>query len=96
LFYCENKNLAVAAAASICMRNSRPSRRDNHLHAASAIAIPIFARLRSRLMMWTASPQRHHSAKAWPHERHKEGDRPGNSLSGSASIWPRIIFKCML
>ena len=28
------------------------------------------------LMMWTASPQRHHSAKAWSQERHKEGDRP--------------------
>jgi len=28
------------------------------------------------LMMWTASPQRHHSAKAWSPERHKEGDRP--------------------
>ncbi len=27
------------------------------------------------LMMWTASPQRHHSAKAWSQERHKEGDR---------------------
>ena len=30
----------------------------------------------ARLMMWTASPQRHHSAKAWSQERHKEGDRP--------------------
>ncbi len=29
-----------------------------------------------RLMMWTACPQRHHSAKAWSPERHKEGDRP--------------------
>ena len=28
------------------------------------------------VMMWTASPQRHHSAKAWSPERHKEGDRP--------------------
>ena len=28
------------------------------------------------LMMWTASPQRHHGAKAWSQERHKEGDRP--------------------
>ena len=28
------------------------------------------------LMMWTASPQRHHSAKAWSLERHIEGDRP--------------------
>jgi hypothetical protein len=28
------------------------------------------------LMMWTASPQRHHSAKAWSQERHKEGGRP--------------------
>jgi hypothetical protein len=28
------------------------------------------------MMMWTASPQRHHSAKAWSQERHKEGDRP--------------------
>jgi hypothetical protein len=28
------------------------------------------------LMVWTASPQRHHSAKAWSQERHKEGDRP--------------------
>ncbi len=28
------------------------------------------------LMVWTASPQRHQSAKAWPPERHKEGDRP--------------------
>ena len=31
---------------------------------------------RRALMMWTASPQRHHSAKAWPQERHKEGGRP--------------------
>ena len=30
----------------------------------------------ANLMMWTASPQRHHSAKAWSQERHKEGDRP--------------------
>jgi iron complex outermembrane receptor protein len=30
----------------------------------------------ANLMMWTASPQRHHSAKAWSPERHKEGDRP--------------------
>ena len=29
-----------------------------------------------QMMMWTASPQRHHSAKAWSQERHKEGDRP--------------------
>ena len=28
------------------------------------------------LMMWTACPQRHHSAKAWSQERHKEGGRP--------------------
>jgi FtsP/CotA-like multicopper oxidase with cupredoxin domain len=28
------------------------------------------------MMMWTASPQRHQSAKAWSPERHKEGDRP--------------------
>jgi hypothetical protein len=28
------------------------------------------------LMVWTASPQRHLSAKAWSQERHKEGDRP--------------------
>ncbi len=39
-----------------------------------------FDRLRSyvrpHMMMWTASPQRHHSAKAWSPERHKEGDRP--------------------
>ncbi len=28
------------------------------------------------MMMWTASPQRHDSAKAWSQERHKEGDRP--------------------
>jgi galactitol-specific phosphotransferase system IIC component len=32
--------------------------------------------LNKALMMWTASPQRHHSAKAWSPERHKEGDRP--------------------
>ena len=31
---------------------------------------------RLHMMMWTASPQRHHSAKAWSQERHKEGDRP--------------------
>ena len=30
----------------------------------------------AHMMMWTASPQRHHSAKAWSQERHKEGDRP--------------------
>ncbi len=30
----------------------------------------------NHMMMWTASPQRHHSAKAWSQERHKEGDRP--------------------
>jgi hypothetical protein len=28
------------------------------------------------LMVWTAPPQRHQSAKAWSLERHKEGDRP--------------------
>jgi hypothetical protein len=28
------------------------------------------------VMVWTASPQRHHSAKAWSQQRHKEGDRP--------------------
>jgi hypothetical protein len=33
-------------------------------------------RIRPHMMMWTASPQRHHSAKAWSPERHKEGDRP--------------------
>ena len=32
--------------------------------------------VRPHMMMWTASPQRHHSAKAWSPERHKEGDRP--------------------
>jgi hypothetical protein len=30
----------------------------------------------AHMMMWTASPQRHHSAKPWSQERHKEGDRP--------------------
>jgi hypothetical protein len=30
----------------------------------------------AHMMMWTASPHRHHSAKAWSPERHKEGDRP--------------------
>ena len=30
----------------------------------------------SSMMVWTASPQRHHSAKAWSQERHKEGDHP--------------------
>jgi hypothetical protein len=28
------------------------------------------------MMMWTASPRPHHSAKAWSLEGHKEGDRP--------------------
>jgi hypothetical protein len=28
------------------------------------------------MMVWTASPQRRHSAKAWSQERHKEGDSP--------------------
>jgi len=28
----------------------------------------------AHMMMWTASPHRHHSAKAWSPERHKEGD----------------------
>jgi hypothetical protein len=32
--------------------------------------------MRASLMVWTAPPRRHQSAKAWPLERHKEGDRP--------------------
>jgi hypothetical protein len=39
-------------------------------------AVSSSARPRLAMMMWTASPQRHHSAKAWSEERHKEGDRP--------------------
>ena len=35
----------------------------------------------SFLMVWTASPLWHHSAKAWSRERHKEGDHPWQSLS---------------
>ena len=31
---------------------------------------------RRGLMVWTAPPRRHQSAKAWSQERHKEGDRP--------------------
>jgi len=28
------------------------------------------------MMVWTAPPRRHQSAKTWSQERHKEGDRP--------------------
>jgi hypothetical protein len=35
------------------------------------------------MMMWTASPQRHHSAKAWSQERHKEGEAMGRA----AGVW---------
>jgi transposase len=34
----------------------------------------------SFLMVWTASPQRHHSAKAWSPERHKEGRPPARKF----------------
>ena len=44
------------------------------------------------LMVWTASPQRHHSAKTWPPERHKKGDRPWSSLSESVLILAQELF----
>jgi hypothetical protein len=48
------------------------------------------------MMMWTAPPRRHQSAKAWSPERHKEGDRPRKSLSESVLISPRTIFRFTL
>ena len=44
--------------------------------ASPAEPAPLGASTKPHMMMWTASPQRHHSAKAWSQERHKEGDRP--------------------
>jgi hypothetical protein len=41
-----------------------------------AIGVSQYKDKNLNLMMWTASPRRHHSAKAWSQERHREGDRP--------------------
>ena len=45
-------------------------------HKPSLRSVDEAIRRRFHMMMWTASPQRHHSAKAWSQQRHKEGDRP--------------------
>jgi len=44
---------------------------------------PVQSYVRPHMMMWTASPQRHHSAKAWSPERHKEGEAMGRA----AGVW---------
>ena len=51
---------------------------DHRSQRIEAHAAFILGQLKEKpdLIMWTASPQRHHSAKAWSQERHKEGDRP--------------------